>query len=864
MALSKEEQQELAQLQAEQLEDLKADQAAEEEAKKYNEEMLAAAEQFQTGKMPELPSETAEVPSPGLLDYLDVTGAPARQALLVGARKGIIPEALKAIGPAMADPRMAITGEEQMAYLGVPTTRAKQPEPISGLGPEIDVGIPVDVRPETSPAALAGAAYDIGADILQPAIGTGRALVRGASKVLGPVIGGAAKLAGIGASKGIAAAGETAGAALGDILSGAPTAGRTAEAALTQAGQAIGKLPESVVGYLSGFVPKVRPELEAQLKLGQKYGVDPGLLSKSRELLYGPNQLVTNVNAAERQVLGGKSREVLLKSQEQVQNALGTIQTGLAKGVDYINPEETGRIMRESYDRVIDDLFKRNDVRYSTIAKEIGDKPLTPEAAKSIQESTDKLLFRFQQIAEDADRQIKLSTKSSVRAQAEANRDAVNRIIDGLQGQDIAGTIQQMQELGRDAFGKQRFFGVEGKLDPDPRLLKQLYGDMRDVVVTNLRAVNPEAAAKLEAANKEMSDFFSQNRFIGRIMQDEKVSPEKAFENLVLQGKSNELDALVKILGKDEEAMGAMRGMFLEAIQKKTADKDTIPVSSLKALYDQKNQRIVSRLFQPGELDDFEGMLKIARDLGDVNWNTSKTAVLEKATDLRSIIKAYGAKQASDVLEAKALQDKLTQASVGDLIALKQAGMYDPAVLDLVIAQKKADPGIMGSMKRMSSVDKMTSDISSAAEKVALEASPQEKFDAVLNYLGSVSKEFGSNFVPFAKKPDQVSRTMQILGELGRKNPEADRPVAIPPDYVEDTKIWIQQQPISPLDKARNIFNLEQAGIVVSPAKMVGKRPFPAQPLPGMKTITPGLSEALRDVIRARPSPEVETERPKR
>jgi hypothetical protein len=799
------------------------------------------------------------------LDILGTIPAATRSAITTGAIAGPLAgakagwEQFKSMEPGLAP-----TGEEQAAMAGLPTKRVAVTEkPVPGTLSE-SILPSEGLQYETSGAELAGLPAEIAQDPTGALIRAGSMGISGAAKLARPFVQTVGGLAGAGVGSAIEKTTEELGKAAGTVASTiSEKAAPIVKAGVAGAGKAITALPETVVERLKAFVPKIRPELESQLRLGQKYGVDPALLTQSREMLFGPEAFVTRVRATSRQMGDVAAQEALAKTQQQVQTAIGEVQRQLSGGVGSIGSEATGKAIRDAYEGAVDNLFKRNSVRYSTIASEIGDKPLTADAAKKIQESTDGLLKRFQEIAIESQRQIKRSVDPNIRGQAAANLDAVNRIIDGLNARDVASTIEQMQQVGRDAFSTQRFFGT-GQFSPSKDLLKKLYNDMKNVVTTNLEAVNPAAAEKLKKANEEMSSFFAQNKYIGRIIQDESVPNEKVFENLIMNGQSNNLDALQGIIGKNDEAMNAIKGEFLDAIQRKTADADTIPVSTLKNLNNQKNARIASRLFTPEEIQDFRGMVQMARDVGVLNVNPSGSGLfVSAARGVKTLLGLEGEKQAASALEAMAFERQFQNATIPDLVALKQAGYYPPELLDAAIAKKQAaGMAVKGAARPLGEV---LSEVNAAGTSVLKDKTPFSAWDAVSNYTYDVAKELGEGFIPTRLASDRISRIMTILTHSERMNPAEVKPIRVPAEDIDAVKAFIDQSNASPLLKARNKLSLDQTNMLLNPGAFAGAKPIlpsAGKPVTGAPGKDEELYKAFRDVMKAKPNPSVEAERP--
>jgi hypothetical protein len=845
------------------------------ERAEIEEKRLQVAASLESGEIPASAAlEPGQEKDRGIMDAVNILlgsiPAATRQAVTVGAVKG--PGAGLSAGLEQLkslEPEQAITGAEQAALLGASTQ--KPAEVRTPYGPAADL-MPYEEAADIasyqaqppSPAELASLPLELAQDPTGLAVRTAALAGRGAAAVARPVVRGAAAGLSALAKPAIEKTAEEAGKAIGTVASiAAKEAKAPVRAAVQSVGEGVVKLPKTVLDYISNLKPSIRPQFEEQVKLGARYGVDPALLSQSRELLYGPNQFVTNIRAAARQVEGGRSAKILEKTHEQIQGAIDDITGQLSRGVGVLGREGTGAAIRDAYDAAVSDLFAQNQFRYSKVADALRVKQISPEEAKRIQSATDPLLQKLQDISLKSERTIRFSTDPSRVSQARANQSSVNRILDTLQQGDVAATIEQMQEIGQDAFKAERFLGEPG---PDKKLLRELYSDLKKVVETNVSVFDAKLGEELKASNAALSDFFRKNELIGRTLQSKAIPDEKVFENLILAGNSKKLDGLLGIIGQNEEAVGAVRGQFLESLQAKSGLDETIPVSTMKALNQDKNRRIAQRLFAEGELDDFSGMVTMAKDVGVINFNPGKAGIVASVVNAAQTATRMGlAKEAATLLEAQALQQHLQGASLGDLIALKDKGIYPAEVIDSLIKQRAASP-IGETLKRSLSQGEMIGEVGDAAAKMVSEAYANDSWNKATNFLRSLAMELGESAVPMNLPSDRVSKAMTLYNYTFKKN-NAENPVRVPAEDIAEVKAYIDQSNASPMLKARNKLMLDQAGILLNPGQFTNAEPVMPQKAKTDETKrsvdNQQLYNAFRDVMRASPRPEVEAEKPR-
>ena len=425
-----------------------------------------------------------------------------------------------------------------------------------------------------------------------------------------------------------------------------------------------------------------------------------------------------------------------------------------------------------------------------------------------------------------------------------------------------------MQQIGEAAYGdaaSSRIFGISPLIDPSIADLKPLYAKLRDVVLANAEAISPKLATDLKKSNEAQRAFFESNSRIGKYILDErKYADSDIYRLLIEEGDERQRRALLKVLGEDADAIGNVRAKFLDDIQRKTADGDTIPVSTLKNLNNKKVQAIAADMIEPEVMKDFRGLIELSRDLGVKDFNTSRTAVTEVLGSSNKIGSLLGMRAVSESIEEKDFQDALSQANIGDLIAMKSKGLYPPEVIESVIAERKRLPGFMSSLQRASSMGDLHEDIASSASKLAANLTPTEKWNAVTEYLGTAAMDLGQGLIPFATAYDRVGKVMQAFSHAYRTNPASQSPVRVPPEDISEVKAYIDRSDASSILKARNKLMLDQAGMLLNP----GEFTRPTVIIPSAKSGVGGsqdqLYKAFKDVMKARERPEVEAERPKR
>lgn len=596
------------------------------------------------------------------------------------------------------------------------------------------------------------------------------------------------------------------------------------------------------------------------MELGQKYGIDPAVLSKSRELTYGPDAFVTKSRAVTRQLGNVSELEAFDAAQEQIQNAIQLAASKASGDMRPVGQMAAGEAIVSAYDNAIQQLFAQNEVRYSNIANQLKIAgPVSKEQAAKIQESTDSLLKRLQQIEVKANKEMQFSVDPNLRKQAAANKDAVARIAMSLEKNDVATTIEQMQQVGRDAFSRGSFFGT-GEVGPDKKLLKTLYGDLKNVVTKNLETFNPQIAEELKKSNEALSKFFDQNKFIGEIVQNPKIPKEQVFSRIIASGDSNKIASLFSIIGNDETAKNVIRAQYLEGLASKTAEGMVSPISTLKNLQKDKARRITLLLFETPEqqqtFSDYEGLLKLAKNLGVKNINPSGSGLLMlAASPLETLKSQVGKNILESGLEAKAGQQYFATTPLSELLALKQQGKFAPQIIDPVIAERVASPEGALLQKQMA-MPNLSQDMTKSTAKAVMDKAANESWDAV---KAIISDAAGAVLVP-QNPPHLVSKTMTVFRALYQQR-GYDMPVMPAAADIPEIIKYIDASDANPILKARNKLNLQQTGYLLNPGQFAGAAPVSTLMLQETKKKQQE-QKNLESAFKATKRPETEAEKP--
>lgn len=362
------------------------------------------------------------------------------------------------------------------------------------------------------------------------------------------------------------------------------------------------------------FNPKLADDFSEMADIAKRNGIDPSKLPEAVE--FGEDSLITRKARTQTEGVTGEAR--LKKHREsfnEVSNAMDNRISQIAGGgaTDSVN---AGKAIREGYAKAADDMFKQNDITYSTIQKMAPGIQLTEEATGGL---NSKLLG----IERKAKGIIERGVGGDVsEAQAKDLLKKVTAIRNG--NGSIKQVVEQMQDIGKQAFPKK---GVNtlAAIPPDRKALQELYGVMSDAVVDSTRSqLGDHLANSLVSNNERMADFFKRQAPIVDAIGSKDIADEKLFDQLVMRGDTNKLNSLKSVL--PPEKIQQLKGAFLENLVR-TNKNDEVLFGSLRNKMQSRQFRTgIQTLFDPNELREVSDLIRLGERYGDPFMSSSRTS----------------------------------------------------------------------------------------------------------------------------------------------------------------------------------------------------------------------------------------------
>lgn len=361
----------------------------------------------------------------------------------------------------------------------------------------------------------------------------------------------------------------------------------------------------SAEGYVA---PRQAADFPKMVAIAEKHGIDPKLLPESVE--FGPNSVQSTIGRHIREgQTGAADVQKFEQGYGQVQEALDKKIADISGGKP-VSATQAGDVIREGYNNAVDRLFKQVDFTHNQVIDSVPGLQLDKASAGEI-ESTLTGLEKW------AKGRVQRGFTATDREQG----NQVLRAIDAVRNSN--GSYKQAYETLTD-IGKAAFNEIKPGTDiaPDQEKFQNLYFKMRDAMLGTVdRKLGADVGERLREGNALISDFMKDASYVKKAIQNDKVAPESAFRQLILNGDSNKINALKGMLTKEEFAQ--LKGAVLDTITKRNPD-GTVPFRSFSTALNGK-RNITEHLLQGSELQDLKEIAELGDRFGPVQLSTSRT-----------------------------------------------------------------------------------------------------------------------------------------------------------------------------------------------------------------------------------------------
>jgi hypothetical protein len=439
-----------------------------------------------------------------------------------------------------------------------------------------------------SPAALAGFVAQTASPV--PGAGAAKAVL-GATKKMAPV----ASMAAEGAARAV------------DVVTGTKAATKTLDATKTVA-EGIGNAFEGAKeGLKRTFKAKQADDFGESVKVAMANGIDPKLLPEAVE--FGPNSIVTRTARTQAEGIAGQPLlDKFNEGLEQVRGAVRTDVERLAGGAPLSRPE-AGAVLREGFNQGVDRAFAAVNTSHRGVIAAAPELRLSQEAIGDLAPKLDDLQKWAAAKAENG-------LTNTAKEQGKQILRAVEKF--RAKGESYAGAYEALQEIGEVAFKKTNSLA---DIPPDIARFRNLYGEISNAMIKTVDdAFGAGQGKALRESNAAMTKIFGDKSLLGKI-GDSNLADEDLFRSLIEQGDTKRIAALKEYL--EPEQLAALKGAFLDGLIKANPEGQ-FPFRSLHNALRQKNT-VASVLFEPGELDNLQSLIKLGDKFGNAVMSTSGT-----------------------------------------------------------------------------------------------------------------------------------------------------------------------------------------------------------------------------------------------
>lgn len=366
------------------------------------------------------------------------------------------------------------------------------------------------------------------------------------------------------------------------------------------------------------FSPKRAVDFEHWAQVAKNNGIDPSILPESIE--FGPGSVISR---GARTVREGPIGDIEMRKFEdgmlQVDGAIDNKVAQIAGGPP-LNDVEAGQVIREGYDKAVDDLFNNVDFTYNGVINQSPGIALTPKSLQNI----NRKLSEIQKFAET---EYVHGVAKEVRNQAGHLLEDLQAIRGRMSAKDPVsksfGSMKQayevMSQVGRQAFKK----GARiGEIPVDQKKFQELYFTMRDEFINSTHAqLGEDIANQLIDSNQQITMFNKSKEPIAKLLANKDLAPEKLFRSLIVTGDTTKLAALKDML--TPEQFNALKGSYVERLITRNSN-GTINFGALRTALS-KNRTTLSVLFEPQEIVDLVDLAHLGEKWGPAVLSTSGT-----------------------------------------------------------------------------------------------------------------------------------------------------------------------------------------------------------------------------------------------
>lgn len=371
------------------------------------------------------------------------------------------------------------------------------------------------------------------------------------------------------------------------------------------------------------FSPNVAPDFEKLKAVAESNGIDPSLLNEAHE--FGESSVVSR--AARHKAEGPLGNGALEKHNDLVYKISNATDQNIASfgGSNSIpGKQEAGRILREGYDKGVENFFNQMDVTYNSVLDMAPGIQLTPVSKKIIDSKMAGL-----------EKQAKGLLKRGI---SDTDRSQAKEILRGIAAYRNSGPSLKQQKEAMNMIGRTAFKAVKSgaELPSDIRTLREMYFTLQRGFTESTKAyLGDDIAEALTKNNKAMSEHFTERGPLEGILSKAGVSDEAAFDSLVGRLDSKKIGALKNILPAEE--FNKLKSAAVNDMVVRNADNVVNFKATRKRINASKEQ--LQNLLSPEEMGQLDDILLLGDRSGIGVLSTSGTGGSSLFKDITGTVK---------------------------------------------------------------------------------------------------------------------------------------------------------------------------------------------------------------------------------
>lgn len=365
------------------------------------------------------------------------------------------------------------------------------------------------------------------------------------------------------------------------------------------------------------FKPSQAPDFDSMKVIAKKHGIDPEDLPEAIE--FGEDSFISR--AARHRAEGVVGEPYLKKFNETYEKIQDATEKQIAKlsGGSVPDPVEAGQLIREGFDKGVDDFFNNIEMTHNKVIKAIPQLTLSPESFAKIESKLNGL-------EKWAKGRISRGFTNAQRAQAQQVLRAVQAA--RRSNQSYKQTVETLRDIGEIAFKSEN---ILADVPPDIRKFRDLYFTIDEALIDTVeKSAGRPVADSLRLSNEKITKFLGEKSAVAKAIGNKNIAPEKVFRLLIENGDTRKINALKEIL--PPETFKQLKGAFLASQIKKNADE----IFSFKTYHNSlRNKRnVVGALLDPNEIDSISELISLGSRMGNPILSSSGTGASNVFSDI--------------------------------------------------------------------------------------------------------------------------------------------------------------------------------------------------------------------------------------